>query len=67
MKCLMTKKVDQLAKFADLTGGLARKSGGGVFEGGGGVDYPNAHYEIYQYLIMYIILFFCLHQCDLLN
>ena len=36
----MTKKVDQLAQFADLKGNFARKRGG-VFEGeGGGGDAP---------------------------
>ena len=27
----------------------------------------NPNIKIYQYLIIYIILFFCLHQSDLLN
>ena len=30
----MTKKVDQLAQFVDLKGGLGKKIGGGVFEEG---------------------------------
>ena len=30
----MPKKVDQLAQFADLKGGLGKKIGGGVFEEG---------------------------------
>ena len=49
--------------------GAWQEIGGSVFEGvgGGGGWYPNAHYEMYQYLIIYIILFFCLHQSDLLN
>ena len=47
-----------LAQFVYLRGGLGKKERGrGVFEGGE-VDTPNAHYEIYQYLIIYIILVF---------
>ena len=55
----MTKKVDQLAQFVDLKGGLGKKEGVVFLMGGGGGGwYPSAYYEIYQYLIMYIFLFF---------
>ena len=51
----MTKKVDQLAQFVNLKGGLGKKEGVVFLRGGW---YPIAHYEINQYLIMYIFLFF---------
>ena len=54
----MTKKVDQLAQFVDLKGGLGKKEGVVFLMGGGGGWYPSAYYEIYQYLIIYIIVFF---------
>ena len=34
----MTKKVDQLAQFVDLKGGLGKKEGVVFLMGGGGVD-----------------------------
>ena len=52
----LPKKGGGAGQFADLSEGLARKRGGGVFEGGGW--YPNAHYEFH--FIFFIIYYFLL-------